>query len=39
MSQLGRTDAERAIATLIETYRRGFLRRDPADRVYLGRQS
>jgi hypothetical protein len=30
MSQLDRTDAERAIATLIETYRQGFLRLDPA---------
>lgn len=30
MSQLDRTDAERAVATLIETYRQGFLRLDPA---------
>jgi hypothetical protein len=30
MSQLDRTDAEREIATLIETYRQGFLRLDPA---------
>jgi hypothetical protein len=29
MSQLERTDAERAVATLIETYRQGFLRLDP----------
>jgi hypothetical protein len=30
MSQLDRTDAERAVAALIETYRQGFLRLDPA---------
>jgi ketosteroid isomerase-like protein len=30
MSQLDRTDAERAVSTLIETYRQGFLRLDPA---------
>jgi ketosteroid isomerase-like protein len=30
MSQLDRTASERAIAALIETYRQGFLRLDPA---------
>jgi ketosteroid isomerase-like protein len=30
MSQLDRTDSERAVAALIETYRQGFLRLDPA---------